>query len=145
MCYCLHCSFVTIASYLSWWILICFLYLQLQVSIKHSILSQYFCHYKNRKQCNYMDSKSWRAYTTTTFRITTYCVKGSQILYKTNWHYQHKHKKPTSKTMAKSTKPKDHCKETRKLAVLLRSLTSRVHNQNVSSSSPYGSHPCEVA
>ena len=39
---------------------------------------------------------------------------------------------------------KDHCKETRKTGCPT-TLTLRVHSQNVSSSSLYGSHPCEVA
>ena len=95
------------------------------------------------------DATTWiqnlEEHTTTTFRITrTYCVKGSRILYKTDRHCQHKRKKPTSKTMARSTKPKRSLQRNKKTGCPT-GLTLRVHSRNVSSSSLYGSHPCEVA
>ena len=76
--------------------------------------------------------------------MTTYCVKGSRILYKTDRNCQHKHKKPTSKTMASSTKSKRSSQRDKKTGCPT-SLTLRVHNQNVSSFSLHGSHPSEVA
>ena len=66
------------------------------------------------------------------------------MLYKTDRNCQHKHKKPTSKTMARSTKSKRSSQRDKKTGCPT-SLTLRVHNQNVSSFSLHGSHPSEVA
>jgi len=84
-------------------------------------------------------------HTAITFRVTrSYRVKGCRILYKADRHCQHKHKKPTSKAMAKSTKSKRTLQRDKKTGCPT-CLTVRVHSPNISSLSPHSTPPCEVA
>lgn len=66
-----------------------------------------------------MDSKSWEAYNhNISSDKNLLCQRIPNTLQ--DWpHCQHKRKKPTSKQWPEVQSLKDHCKETRKLAVLL--------------------------